>query len=190
MHIMLKFSILAIVIILSGCVSMNPKQVAEPSEITLACAMKQLGAGFQEMAHAQGGLKTGLIASEASVTFNVTASAKDSSKLAIDLSFAPIKPYPKTGNLGGELADSSEGQRGNTITVKFVSLLSFAKDANAANIGKLINAINEGDIHVFRNDEDHMRVLLSTDDLEKKNVQLVPEDWPDPCTHSARASAK
>lgn len=149
MHIMPKLSILAVALLQAGCASMGPRQVANPSEITLVCAMKQLGAGFREMAIAQGDLKTGLIASEATVTFNVTAAANDSSKLAIDLSVAPASPLAESGTFGGEVGESSEGRRGNTVTVKFVSLVGLAGNVDAKKIEELIAALEKGGIHIY-----------------------------------------
>ena len=151
---------------------------SQPSQITFVCAMKQLGAGFREMAKAQGDIKTGLVASEASITFNVTASAKDTSKLFIDLSIAPVKPYPKIGNVGGEVTGSSEGQRGNTITIKFVSLLNFAKDGMAKNAKDLTGTLNDGDVHIFNQSENSKYHIPSAEEIP--GGKIVPKETATP----------
>ena len=99
------------------------KVVPEPSNITLEAAMKSVGEGLKQMKDAQGDIKTGLLPSEVTVTFNVTASASDNSKLAITVSTPQAAQLPVSGSLTGELSSAISAARGNVITIKFTNLL-------------------------------------------------------------------
>ena len=99
------------------------KVVPEPSNITLEAAMKSVGEGLRQMKDAQGDIKTGLLPSEVTVTFNVTVSAADSSKLAISASTSPAAQLPVSGSLTGELSSAISAARGNVVTIKFTNLL-------------------------------------------------------------------
>jgi hypothetical protein len=123
-----KLLIPAVFISLSGCGLFQ--QTAKPSEITLAKAMQEVGTGLKAMKMAEGDVKTGLIASEVTVVFNIAASDKKSGNLTIDLS-APTVAGAGTGKLGGGLTSETGSQRGNTVTVKFVNLLMIPKDTLA-----------------------------------------------------------
>jgi len=97
--------------------------VAKPSNITLEAAMKSVGEGLKQMKDAQGDIKTGLLPSEVMVTFNVTASASDNSKLAIAVSPTQAAQLPISGSLTGDLSSAISATRGNVITIKFTNLL-------------------------------------------------------------------
>lgn len=116
------------VVSLSGCSLFQP--TAKPSEITLTKAMQDLGIGLKLMKMGEGDVKTGLIASDVTVVFNIAASDKKSGGLTIDMS-APIESGTGTGKVGGNLAAESASQRGNTVTIKFVNLLTIPKDTLA-----------------------------------------------------------
>lgn len=148
----------SVALLLTSCVSMTPKEVAPPAEISFEDAMSQLGSGFKKMIEAQGDVRTGLVASEATVTFNVKASAKDSSKLTAELSLAPTTPFPETARVGGEVGGSSEGERGNTVTVKFVNLLSLSNAAAADNLQKIIDAFKNNDWTIFKKDGERLDI--------------------------------
>jgi len=113
---------------ISGCGLFQ--QTAKPSEITLAKAMQEVGTGLKAMKMAEGDVKTGLIASEVTVVFNIAASDKKSGNLTIDLA-APIAGGAGTAKAGGGLTSGADSQRGNTVTVKFVNLLMIPKDTLA-----------------------------------------------------------
>ena len=163
-----KATTAVLILVLTSCASMTPKDVAPPAEISFEDAMFQLGSGFKKMVEAQGEVKTGLVASEASVTFNVKASAKDSSKLTAELSLAPTTPYPKSAKIGGEVGGSSEGERGNTVTVKFVNLLSLSNAAAADNLQKIIDAFEENDWTIFKKDGTRLDIKGLSEVMDKK----------------------
>jgi hypothetical protein len=113
---------------LSGCSLFQP--AAKPSEITLVKAMQDVWTGLKVMKMAEGDVRTGLIASEVTVVFNIAASDKKTGNLTIDLS-APVAPGVGTAKAGGGLGSESGSQRGNTVTVKFVNLLTIPKETLA-----------------------------------------------------------
>ena len=119
--------------------------VPEPGKITLEDAMKSVGAGLVAMHSAEGNLRTGLVPSEVTVTFNISASATDAEKLYVEVG-APAAA-PVTGKAGGEVSTTSTSTRGNQITIKFSNLL-FAgddfliKSKTGDDIKKLFEALN------------------------------------------------
>jgi hypothetical protein len=111
---------------LSGCAA--GQIVPKPSDITLQAAMKSVGQGLKEMKEAQGDIKTGLLPSEVIVTFNVTASATDSSKLAVSVSSPQMPQVPVSGSITGDASSAISAARGNVVTIKFTNLLFAPKD--------------------------------------------------------------
>jgi hypothetical protein len=114
-------------ILVAGTFSMSAcatgKVVPDPSNITLEAAMKSVGEGLKQMKEAQGDIKTGLLPSEVTVTFNVTASASDNSKLALTVSTPQATQLPLSGSLTGDVSSAISAARGNVITIKFTNLL-------------------------------------------------------------------
>jgi hypothetical protein len=141
---------------LSGCASLSPGKVTgDPSEVTVENALKSVGRGLAEMRAEIGKQKTGLIPSEITVNFKLAASAKDASKLTVDLS-VPLTSGGAAGTakVGGEIGGSSEGSRGNEITIKFVNLLTLGKDTliqnkSAADLQALLKAVDSSGIVIF-----------------------------------------
>lgn len=99
--------------VLAGCCS--SRSMPAPGAISLEDAMKSVGTGLVAMHAAEGGLKTGLVPSEVTVTFNISASATDASKLVVEVG-APVS-VPVTGKVGGEVSSTSTMTRGNQIRV-------------------------------------------------------------------------
>jgi hypothetical protein len=99
------------------------KIVPQPSNITLEAALVSVANGLQQMKHAEGDLRTGLLAAEVEVTFNVTASATDANKLVVDISGSPAQSVTGTAKLGGEAGTTLAASRGNQIKIRFTNLL-------------------------------------------------------------------
>ena len=139
-------------LLLSACAA--TKVVPEPSDITLESAMKSVGEGLKQMKEAQGDIKTGLLPSEVIVTFNVTASASDNSKLAITASTPQAPPLPVSGSLTGEMGSAISAARGNVITIKFTNLL-FAPEKlllttkTSAEVVEILKALKDEGITVY-----------------------------------------
>lgn len=145
----LSITALSLVVLLSGCSSMYPKEVANPKEITLEQALADVGSGLRKLHEEQKGVKTGLIADSVEITFNVKASANEDNKLTIDLSRDIVVPEVTSHQaVGGEAKSHAEGVRENTITIKFKNIVTLPKDSLAANkspdeVGKLIETFKE-----------------------------------------------
>ena len=93
----------------------------KPGKITLEEALRSVGDGLCQMREAQKGAKFGLIPSEATVTFNITASGDDTGKLYVEVGSVPVSGG--TGKAGAEVSSKLHAERGNQITVKFTNLL-------------------------------------------------------------------
>ncbi len=127
--------------------------MAEPSTITLEDALKSVGNGLKKLQRQD--LKTGLIVSEVDVTFNITASSKDSSsgKIYVEAGASVAKTLEVT-KVGAEAGFSSElsASRGNTITIKFRNLLGLStKDTVAGALGADALKALTGNIKPFVN---------------------------------------
>lgn len=144
----------ACVAVAAGCASSHV--VPEPGKITLENALRAVGEGLYEMKVAQKDVKTGLIPSEVTVKFNITASGTDDGKLYVELSSVPAAGA--TGKAGGELGSRLSAERGNQITVKFTNIL-----------------LAETNSLVFTKTPDEIKLLLDT--LQKAGIQVykVPE---------------
>ncbi len=111
---------------LTGCASVV---VPSPGKITLEEALKSVGRGLVAMKNAEieenngKEFKTGLMASEAEVTFNVVASGTQDAKLYVEIT--PVSG-PVSGKAGANIGTSYNAARGNQITIKFRSI-AFSK---------------------------------------------------------------
>jgi len=128
--------------------------VPEPGKITLQDAMKSVGEGLKQMKEAQGNIKTGLLPSEVTVTFNVTASATDSTKLAIAVSTPQAPQLPVSGSLTGDLSSAITANRGNSITIKFTNVLfaptgQLLTTKSAEEIEKIMKTLTDAGIVVY-----------------------------------------
>ena len=126
--------------------------VEHPSEVTLESALRSVGAGLYDMSVAQRDVTTGLLPAEVTVTFNVSVSATDSSKLVVDVASLPVGGG--TGKVGGDIGSTTTAQRGNQITVKFTNLLYSTNGKlvfmkTPEDIGKLLKALKEAGVHVY-----------------------------------------
>lgn len=152
MHIFRKkIVLLAAVSAMTGCAStITP----EPSKnITLEAAMKSVGTGLRQMREAQGDKLSGLIPSEVEIKFNISASATDTAKAELskktgfegsasssDSTSTSVSDGAATtsgtstdsasskttasADSKAELGTTIQGSRGNTVTVKFVNIIT------------------------------------------------------------------
>ena len=142
--------IVAFTTALVGCASSHI--VPQPGKITLENALKSVGQGLYDMKVAQKDVKTGLVPSEVTVTFNITATGSDDAKLYVELSTIPVAGG--TAKVGGELGSKLSAERGNQITVKFTNLLLADKEKlitikNADEIKRLLDAIQSSGIVIY-----------------------------------------
>lgn len=122
----------AVVVIssLSGCCATLPN---EAKEISIQQALGDLGTGLKDMRENIGSSKTGLMPSEAEVTFKLTASGKNSGGLALDLT--PSESYTKAiaPELKGSIDMERLAEKANTITIKFRSI-AFGKKTSTTTV--------------------------------------------------------
>lgn len=184
--------LLSAIFLMSGCASMI---TPEPSKnITLEAAMKSVGTGLREMREAQGDKLSGLIPSEVEIQFNISASATDTAKLELSKKAgfevstsasdtSSTSATEGTATTSGSSTDSSsskttasaeskaelgttlQGSRGNTITVKFVNIITLDKSKLAW--------VNEGtSLEDFKKELD--RIDISTQSMGGR--QFIPMD--------------
>ncbi len=146
--------------------------VPEPSNITLEAAMESVGKGLKQMKDAQGNIKTGLLPSEVTVTFNVTASATDTKSLHIAVSTPQAPQVPVSGSITSDLSTAITANRGNSITIKFTNLLytptgQLLTDKSADEIrNKLKTLAGEGIVIYFTPEE----IKKSLGNIEDKGI--------------------
>lgn len=102
----------------TGCKSVVP----EPGKITLQQAMKDVGEGINLMYEERAkGPKTGLLPSEVSVAFNISASSSKEGKLYVEAG-ANIGEVVEIAKAGAEAGAKLQATRGNVVTVKFTNI--------------------------------------------------------------------
>jgi hypothetical protein len=144
-----KIFLIGLATTLAGCA--GKAVIPEPGKITLENAMRDVGQGLVAMREAQGNLRTGLIADEVTVTFNISATGVDNSKLYIEAT--PILTKPEIGGkVGGEAGTSYTAVRGNQIIIKMKNLMTadtshiVGKDTEIENIKQMVEFIrSEGE---------------------------------------------
>ena len=104
---------------LNGCTT--PNDVAKPSDITLEKAIFDVADSLNNLQARTGGrAKVGLIVDEATVTFNVAASANNAATGSASLDI-PVSAGGKAGlSVSNTLTNNAD--RGNTITVVFKNI--------------------------------------------------------------------
>lgn len=120
--------ILIVGTLLIGCAT--SRVIPEPGKITLEEAMEEVARGLNKMYDiGKDYPKTGLIPTEVTVVFNISASATDKGKLYIEAgaTSSDVLTITKTG---AEMGSEIQTSRGNQVTIKFTNLfLSTSKDS-------------------------------------------------------------
>jgi hypothetical protein len=107
---------------LLGCASWT---VPKPGNITLEDALESVGRGLVQMKKAEleanegKDFKTGLLASEAEVTFNISAAGSQGGKLYVEVTPLSAIGAGSSGRAGAEASTEYKASRGNQITIKF-----------------------------------------------------------------------
>ena len=127
MHRMfVSLAILIGMITITGCATTTV--VPEPGKITLREAMEEVATGLNRMYEIRANSpKSGLLPSEVTVVFNISASATDNGKLFIEAG-AKAAEILKVMGAGAEVGTQVATARGNTVTVKFTNVLFAPKD--------------------------------------------------------------
>ncbi len=137
-------------LILSGCAGWA---VREPNAITFENAMRQVANGLNEMYDiGKDHPKSGLVPSEVTIEFNISATGKDADRLYIEAGI----PAVNIAKAGAEASSEKQASRGNKITIKFVNL--FLSDANNTllmkkspeEIVKIIKALKDINVEIYK----------------------------------------
>jgi hypothetical protein len=143
MNSKMKFGIVVCFsMLLIGCES--SQVVPKPGMITLEEALKSVADGLYQMREVHKDVKFGLLPSEVSVTFNITAKSEDTGKLYVEVGSVPVGGG--TGKANAEVGSKLNAERGNQITVKFANLLLTQKgtyfyDKEPENIKNQLNQV-------------------------------------------------
>ncbi|WP_146770284.1 hypothetical protein [Mesorhizobium hawassense] len=108
-------------IALAGCGTFTPREIAEPSRVTVRDAIFEVADSLRDVQdRVPANKRSGLIADEVTVVFNVAASSTVTDKGGLTISNVPLAG----GTLGAnaETQNVSAANRGNTITIKFKNL--------------------------------------------------------------------
>lgn len=131
---------------LPACSTFTSKVNPEPSAITVTQALEDIAQGlaaFKDTTTADGTpLRTGMLLKSTKVVLKVTASAKDSSKLVLDISAKPtthVASASAKGEFGGELNTGRE----NTIELEFLHPAYAPKDSAIATVPDVLKALLE-----------------------------------------------
>ena len=113
---------LMISLLIGGCAT--SRIVPEPGKITLQEAMTEVAIGLNNMYDAGKNYpKVGLVPSEVTVVFNISADAKDTGKLYIEAG-ATVADVVEIAKVGAEKGSEINVKRGNQVTIKFTNILS------------------------------------------------------------------
>lgn len=152
---MIKYMLVATVMAgLGGCASLTPNQVVKPSEATIESALGDIGKGLAAMHKNQGEAKTGMIATELTVTLKLDVSAGDHKTLTV--AAATPAAASASASLGIGFKTDADASRGSQITLKFVNLLALegdniAKHKSAQDIRDLYKILGEATSFIFVN---------------------------------------
>jgi hypothetical protein len=116
---------------LLGCQA-QPVPGADPTNITLDNALKAVQSGLDGMYdRRRTDYNNNLVPTEVTVELKVTAGGTNRNELVLDASLTGTNPVTTT-SLKGTTSSEMTGSRGNTITVKFVNVLTLSKDSYVA----------------------------------------------------------
>ena len=116
-------------------------------------AMEEVATGLNRMYEIRANSpKSGLLPSEVTVVFNISASATDKSKLYIEAGAKAAEIFKVTG-AGAEVGTQVAAARGNTVTVKFTNVLFAPKDTlvmhkSPEDLKKLLEVIKQSGIEI------------------------------------------
>ncbi|MGO8086479.1 hypothetical protein AB9E29_05030 [Rhizobium leguminosarum] len=107
--------------VLGGCGTFTPRQVAEPSSVTVRDAVFEVATTLRDVQNLVPPEKrAGLLADEVTVVFNVAAASNTTS--GADLRISNVALPSGTLAAGVDTKNVSEGTRANQITIKFKNI--------------------------------------------------------------------
>ncbi len=139
----------------SGCVSLTPKEVADPTKISVEEALGSVGRGFAAMNYELTRTNTpklGLWPCKVTVNFNVTASADEKSYLVLSAAAKPVESKVTeatttiTADGKVEKTSTAEGKAGNVVAVEMYSIPCLPKETlgyeKPGEVGKVAESAN------------------------------------------------
>ncbi|WP_126911571.1 hypothetical protein [Rhizobium chutanense] len=142
---------LCLFLCLGSCAAYSPKDVANPTKLTVEDAMTDIGRGFAGLKAElrKSDLKLGIFPCKVTVNLNVTASADQGGKLVIDASTAPTTTattsLTNTISASGhfEQTNSSAATRGNTVVVEMYNVACVPKDTLAGSFPDKVEKVSK-----------------------------------------------
>lgn len=136
---------------LGSCTSYSPKDVADPTKLTVEDAMTDVGRGFAGLKAElrKSDLKLGIFPCKVTVNLNVTAAAGERGKLVIDASTAPTTTatttLTNTISASGhfEQENSSSATRGNTVVIEMYNVACVPKDTLAGSFPDKVEKVSK-----------------------------------------------
>ena len=123
-------SVALLPLILAGCGTYTPREVADPPEITVVKAMSDVGDGLNILSTKTKGHKYGLIADEITIDFNISSKATSDDHLGITSDKIPIGNSVFKLDAGASVGN--ESNRGNHITIKLKNIATADLKGNTA----------------------------------------------------------
>lgn len=118
---------------LAGCGTFTPREIAEPSHVTVRDAIFEVADSLRDVqTRVPADKRSGLIADEVTIVFNVAASSTVTDKAGLTISNVPLAGGAIGGN--AETQNVSAANRGNTITIKFKNIAT-ADIKGGSNLG-------------------------------------------------------
>ncbi|TBB32440.1 hypothetical protein [Rhizobium ruizarguesonis] len=118
-----KYILSICTISLVSCGTYTPRQVAEPSSISVKQAVFEVADALSEVQDRVPLQKrSGLLADEVTVVFNVAAGSTTTNKAGLTISNVALAGVGGTLNANADTQNVSAGNRGNTITIKFKNI--------------------------------------------------------------------
>lgn len=115
---------------LSSCANVAAREVADPDAITLRTAVYDVADTMHGLVQrTKERKKVGMFLDEATVVFNI--SSKSGGTDSLKLAAAGLPVAPATIGANAETSVTSEGLRGNQITLKFKNVASLGQDPGA-----------------------------------------------------------
>ncbi|MGO7353896.1 hypothetical protein ACC676_08660 [Rhizobium ruizarguesonis] len=112
------YSVFLFGFLLSSCGTFTPREVAEPSNVTLRRAIFDVAETLRDVQDVTPpGKKSGLMADEVTVTFNIAASSTTTNNADLTVSNVPVGTGALEASAGTK--NVSDASRGNQIVVKF-----------------------------------------------------------------------
>lgn len=136
-------SVCALACALASCGTYTPRQVAEPSSVTVRDAVFEVATTLRDVQNlVPPDQRAGLLADEVTVVFNVAATASTTS--GADLRISNVALPSGTLGAGASTENVSTGSRGNQITIKFRNIATADMTKGALSLKQFQSPVGAG----------------------------------------------